>query len=392
MENLNAQLSFTGLGIRSRGTIDVSDDGSVVAGGFLSGFRWTAAAGAMVLPDLPGYDFPFGAGVSGNGEVIVGWTGAESGIIAFRHTQASGSVPLTAVDGATISFASGVSGDGSIIVGSSQPIAAAGEQATRWLGSNEPELLPFQSGGNRSDARAISADGSTIVGYSHDAAGVQRAVRWTGNEAAKELGTGTDREVIFSTARGVSADGKFIVGENFIDPEHRSEAFIWSEETGTVGLGLLEGSAYSQANGVTADGSIVIGEGGSEGFVWTAETGMLNLIETLRDAFGLEDELRDWGGLQPTAISPDGRYMVGWGTHNNDSEPWLIDRGANPPSWGSGFTPVPEPSSYGLTGTALIVGLVLRRRFGGVRAAGLLLGLGLARAVFAASPNRIHRL
>src|SRR5688572_8303538 len=313
MENLNAQLSFTGLGIRSGGTIDVSDNGSVVGGGHLSAFRWTAGTGAVVLPDLPGYDFPFGTGVSGNGAVIVGWSGAESGIIAFRHTQANGSVALPSVHGASVTFATGVSGDGSIVVGTSEPTAASASQATRWVGANEPELLPFQPGGDRSGANAISADGSTIVGYSHDAAGVQRAVRWSGNEAAEELGTDTDREVVFSYARGVSVDGKFIVGQNFIDPEHRSEAFIWSEETGTVGLGVLEETGYTQANGVTADGSIVVGEGGSEGFVWTAETGMLNLIETLRDAFGLEDELSDWGGLQPTAISPDGRYMVGWG-------------------------------------------------------------------------------
>ena len=360
--SVNAQLSFTGLGIRSSGMIGVSNDGSIVGGGSLDAFRWTTATGAVELPNLPDHDSNFGSGVSGNGAVIVGWSSSETAITAFRHTAGEGISALPTLEGATATFAWGVSADGSIVVGDSQPVTGSAQQATRWIGSNDPELLPFLPGGDRSRAQAISADGSTIVGFAYDSDGQQVAVRWSGDEDPVELGTGTDRDVVFSNALGVSADGRFIVGENFIDPEHRSEAFLWSTETGTVGLGLLEGSAYTQATGVSADGSIVIGVGPAEGFVWTPETGMLNLLETLRNSFGLGEQLLDWGGLLPTALSPDGRYIVGTGTHNSESEPWLLDRGANPPPWSSSMTPIPEPSGYALAGAGLVVAMILRRR------------------------------
>jgi probable HAF family extracellular repeat protein len=61
-----------------------------------------------------------------------------------------------------------------------------------------------------------------------------------------------------------------------------TEAFLWTEEHGMVGLGDLSGGDfYSNAEGVSADGSIVVGfsrsGSGREAFLWTQYDGMVGL-------------------------------------------------------------------------------------------------------------------
>jgi probable HAF family extracellular repeat protein len=87
-------------------------------------------------------------------------------------------------------------------------------------------------------------------------------------------------------------------------------------------LGTL-GGGYSVATGVSADGSVVVGGADSavglyHAFRWTASGGM----EDLNTTYGcllIIDAVR--------AISPDGRYMVGWGynTATRCNEAFLLD-------------------------------------------------------------------
>jgi probable HAF family extracellular repeat protein len=44
-------------------------------------------------------------------------------------------------------------------------------------------------GGSRSEARGVSADGSVVVGVAYNAAGQQRAFRWTAARGMQDLGT-----------------------------------------------------------------------------------------------------------------------------------------------------------------------------------------------------------
>jgi probable HAF family extracellular repeat protein len=144
-------------------------------------------------------------------------------------------------------------------------IATTGwSQSLTWLGT-----LP---GGNESWAWGVSADGSVVVGRADDAAGQNRAFRWTASGGMQDLGTlGGD----WSGASGVSADGAVVVG--------------W---------------AYNAA-------------GDWHAFRWTASDGMEDLNTTYASL------LTNGSVLEvATAISPDGRYIVGYGYNAATGRPW----------------------------------------------------------------------
>ena len=109
-----------------------------------------------------------------------------------------------------------------------------------------------------------------------------------------------------------------------------SEAFRWTTAGGMAGLGDLPGGGFgSQADGVSADGRVVVGFGtsakGSEAFVWTAATGMRSL-ESVIIAKGFNPAFDEWTKLsEATAISSDGRYVVGYGTRKGHTEAFLAD-------------------------------------------------------------------
>lgn len=60
-----------------------------------------------------------------------------------------------------------------------------------------------------------------------------------------------------SFAENLSADGRFVTG--FSATANGSEAFIWSQQTGILGLGVPAGSDSSTAFGVSNDGGTVVG-------------------------------------------------------------------------------------------------------------------------------------
>jgi probable HAF family extracellular repeat protein len=164
-------------------------------------------------------------------------------------------------------------------------------------------------GGAESSAAAVSADGRVIVGQAHSEIGEWRAVRWI-DGTMQDLGTlgGT-----WAEAFGVSADGSVVVGW----AEHPSGAmsdFRGKEGEGMEDLGTL-GGAQSKALAVSADGSLVVGwsdtpYGTRRAFRWAESTGMEDLTEVYRRLLPDGSELRE-----ARAITPDGRFIVGWGYH-----------------------------------------------------------------------------
>jgi probable HAF family extracellular repeat protein len=93
-------------------------------------------------------------------------------------------------------------------------------------------------------------------------------------------------------------------------------------------LGTLGGN-YSEAWGVSADGAVVVGTASNaagqwRAFRWTASGGMEDLNTTYASL------LTDGSVLSVArAISPDGRYIVGWG-YNAATGRWntfLLDTG-----------------------------------------------------------------
>ena len=77
----------------------------------------------------------------------------------------------------------------------------AWSQSITWLG-----VLP---GGDYSEARGVSANGTVVVGFAVNAAGRERAFRWTASGGMQDLDT---LGGYVSYAYGVSADGSVVVG------------------------------------------------------------------------------------------------------------------------------------------------------------------------------------
>jgi probable HAF family extracellular repeat protein len=174
-------------------------------------------------------------------------------------------------------------------------------------------------GGYWSEAYGVSADGAVVVGASDG-----YAFRWTAAGGMQDLGTLSGGR---SEAYAVSADGAVVVGWAW-NAAWQPRAFRWTASGGMQDLGTLGGLA-SWAYGVSADGSVVVGwaddaAGQERAFRWTASRGMEDLNTTYASLLTNGSHL-EWA----TAISPDGRYIVGWGYNaaTGRTEAFLLDTG-----------------------------------------------------------------
>jgi probable HAF family extracellular repeat protein len=163
-----------------------------------------------------------------------------------------------------------------------------------------------------------------------------------------------------STAYGVSADGKTVVGLSSSDVD--LQAFRWTASGGMTSLGELPGNdpdlVLSVAYDTTADGGVAVGygeiavPGGFEmrAFIWDAAHGMRRLDQVLANDHGLGAALTGWTLYEATAISDDGDAVTGYGRNpSGDTEAWVA---------------MPEPAmALGLgMGTASLIALAGRRR------------------------------
>jgi probable HAF family extracellular repeat protein len=209
-------------------------------------------------------------GVSADGRVVVGRAYNAAGQYrAFRWTVAGGMQDLGTLLGDTVSQAFGVSADGLVVVG-----VSGSRNAFRWTAEGGMEGLP--GGGT---VRGVSSDGRVVVGWSSNGSN-DMAVRWVWGSAGWEVENMGTLGGSSSWAYGVSSDGRVVVGRAY-SAAGDYRAFRWTAADGMQDLGTL-GGRYSVAYGVSADGLVVVGWAWNtarrqHAFRWTAADGMQDL-------------------------------------------------------------------------------------------------------------------
>ena len=327
-----AQPTYTLLGDLPGGGVSswgagVSPDGAFVVGRATTAqgseaFIWNAQDGMVGLGDLPG-DPHFGIAyaVAADGSVVCGISAVDVGIFhPFRWTEAGGMQDLGVLgdpgNGGGGS-ANGISADALIIAGTTS--TDIGIEAFRWTEVTGMVGLGQLGAGGGFGGGSVSDDGTVIVGTS-----ASMAYRWTEAEGMVALGGLPGGDGV-GDARDVNVDGTIIVGRS--QSADGIEAFRWTDGIGMESLGDLPGGETdSDAHATNDDGSIILCSGEARPFevtpcVWTPDTGMIAFDDYL---MSLGMDLDGWSFLG-SAITPDGRYIVGSATNERESQAVIID-------------------------------------------------------------------
>ena len=340
--------SITNLGVIEPGAslsraVGVSSDGTCVAGYSGGGpagqraFRWSATDG-FELFGQPNSTTPYG--ISGDGSTVVG-QGDSYPTSAGAFRWSSGAIQIIGGSGW---FATAANADASVIVGAG---GSYGRYAVRWVNGTQ-QFLGYLAPGGGSTAWGVSSDGSTIVGEAGSPDG-SRAFRWRSVGGMASIGTLAGGNA--SWAYGVSGDGSAIVGASTATEGLR--AFIWTEAGGMESLGVMAGGTYSSATAISTDGRLVVGFGGladstQAAFIHHDSLGMVSLMDYLIDS-GVN--MSGWDALsKATAVSADGRFVVGNGIFNGAERAFIADIGV-----------IPAPGSIALLGIAGLTGSRRRR-------------------------------
>ena len=227
-------VSLGTFGGNNSGAYGISKDGAIVVGyadipsGESHAFRWTQGTGIVDLGQLPGYDSSVAQGISGDNNVIVGYSydSTTYDSAGFRWTQAGGMVDLGTLPGGSHTRASGVSSDGTYIVG--RTTTFDGYYAPfRWDATNGIVDLRPAGSTDYGQASAISADGSIVVGDSGN-----NAFRWTETDNLQDLKTlmndaGIDMTgITLTNATAISGDGSYIVGSGIFPSGPYTQAYL----------------------------------------------------------------------------------------------------------------------------------------------------------------------
>jgi probable HAF family extracellular repeat protein len=170
-------------------------------------------------------------------------------------------------------------------------------------------------------ASSVSADGSTIVGSCQTTAGDYVACQVRGGEFSilVDLSTGLND----GEANATNADGSVVVGRGNarISNQNRTIAVRWVNGVGADLGDLPGGLILASALAVSADGNTVVGyssaTSGLEAFIWTPATGMRSLKTVLINEYGLGTQIGTFLPQRATAISADGKVIVGYGKRSS---------------------------------------------------------------------------
>lgn len=257
-------------------------------------------------------------------------------------------------DGISISSGYAISGDGKTVVGlasTGQPNQASIGRYSHAIAWNEEKGTIdlgslFDNKGRSTRANVVNYDGSVIAGW-QDERGPWHSAIWRKNTE----GGYTPNEYILidpeadpksddnhaMQAEAISLDGKWIGGSGRSiqsgplsilsdDQLIANQAWIWSEETGFKRLGMISElenneAAVAHVSGINNDGTTVVGfiEVGNfmYGFIWTKDGGIMSINTYLADI--MKYNIGEYHYASILDMSPNGRYITGWGINNNTS-------------------------------------------------------------------------
>ena len=318
----------------------VSDDGTVVTGQLAANpygvFRWTQASGVVPLGRNQRVGTGGTVGISANGLVIASSIGSPDSSYTTQGlwTQATGwreLMPPAPPDGGTVdgSYGNvwGLSGDGTTPVGLYwRPGQGNRAHASKWTQATGVVDLGGTITGQSSRANGVNFDGSVIAGWVETPTGPWRPAAWVNGSLV--LLTDYDGATLAGSgeARATSPSGDIIVGYSRDLASNQRAAAMWKRAGGVFGateiLGWVNGtqpvSGINIAQAVSSGGGIVIGycsfDGtsfGTTGFVWTAQTGVVDVNEWLANNGVLVDPNFTIQSL--TAMTPNGTQLFGYG-------------------------------------------------------------------------------
>jgi uncharacterized membrane protein len=305
---------------------DISDDASVVVGnteGLYEPFRWTAEGGIEILAEGGGSGSP---DVSADGtQVSASIPGADGTYwTQGRWTLGAGweeTMPPPPPDGNPMSdsygSAWGLSDDGSTVVGLYWRAGQPGGSAHGSTWTRETGAVGLGSSGGNSRANDANEDGTVIAGWDESDFGHWQPTVWV--DGVKTI---LAEDEAFCEATAVLRDGSVVLGQALDDSTNLRVAarWIWNGTSWDEDLlgalpGLHPNFGMALCYDATEDGSVIVGynrfsnPGDATGFIWTEETGVMDV----------EDYLTDNGVIVPSdinivslqAITPDGSTMVG---------------------------------------------------------------------------------
>lgn len=323
-------------GARWSGAGDLSADGTVVvgaaqmSGGSWQAVRWDGTTGTALTH--MGGDVEGAGAVSSDGTIVVGESQTYPDPTRAILWVGGDGIDLSLPEHALGGYPTDVSANGSVIVGilEEDQDDCPGEAAEcpelsgmQWSGGTGGRLAALCSLADCSaEANAVSAAGSVVVGSAsrEQPGGGIEAVAAVWNLGVLQALPNLEG-FLSARANGVSDDGTVVVGTAFqlVGFSVLFRAVRWID--GSIDeLDLLPGTESCWASDASADGSVIVG--------WCRTPGPNSEDRACRWIPGENPEAMDltkrFGHLFPqpgrfagaAAVSPDGRYIVGWGLEN----------------------------------------------------------------------------
>ncbi len=292
----------------------ISGNGAYAVGSIFNtaGYRWTASTGAEeLITELNGASGINNAGTIAGTVGVNG--GAEGGGDDLGAYAPIGTAPILLTD--PLQDNSGpydIADDGTAVGLSFEHGFAGTAFAFVWTTAEGMVALPVNRPSNFSRANAISADGRVIIGWNDQDSGDRTAVVWRDRVPMDVLDPEGD---VVGEASGVSANGRYVVGSNYVDAEGNVGSWTLNLATGDMELIPNMGFAF----GVSNDGKTVVGANGffdtppRAALIWQRGVGTQLLTDYLAEQgvsvpAGWDPALA--GGLG--AISGDATLLGGW--------------------------------------------------------------------------------